>query len=213
LYLPHPDRCLLSRKTAIEADTTTGGDTSAKWPRLESVIPVRAARYRATNAGGTDVETGWVTALDVWLLEGQCQEFFCFMFFHQSSWSFQIISKIRGDIHKSRCTTGGKFSTGINDTEGKFATGTGGVVPVMGLYGNNFRLFYTCKWTWRNKFIYMLTQLPKGLKIFSICHWCHRISPQICEKIWNCPNGILRGLGDTDSWKKIWSRKSRGTVP
>jgi hypothetical protein len=37
--------------------------------------------------------------------------------------SFQIFSKIREDIRKSRCTTG------VNDTGGKFATGvcdTGG---------------------------------------------------------------------------------------
>jgi hypothetical protein len=38
--------------------------------------------------------------------------------------SFQIFSKIRGDIRKSRCTTGvndtvGKFATGVNDTGGK----------------------------------------------------------------------------------------------
>jgi hypothetical protein len=33
-----------------------------------------------------------------------------------------MFSKIRGDICKSRCTTG------INDTSGKFATGTVGVV-------------------------------------------------------------------------------------
>jgi hypothetical protein len=47
---------------------------------------------------------------------------------------FQIFSKIRGDIRKSRCTigisnTGGKFATGANDTSGKFSTGindTGG---------------------------------------------------------------------------------------
>ncbi len=42
----------------------------------------------------------------------------------------------------------------------------------------------TFQWTWRKKFIYMLTLLHKGvqtkylkhfwLKIFSICHWCHR---------------------------------------
>ncbi len=36
---------------------------------------------------------------------------------------FRIFSKIRGDIRKSRCTTGvndtgGKFATGINDTGG-----------------------------------------------------------------------------------------------
>jgi hypothetical protein len=48
--------------------------------------------------------------------------------------SYQIFSKIRGDIRKSRCTTGandtgGKIAAGINDTGGKFATGinnTGG---------------------------------------------------------------------------------------
>ncbi len=28
------------------------------------------------------------------------------------------------------------------------------------------------------------------------------ISPQIVEKIWNGSNDILRGLGETDSWKK-----------
>ena len=28
------------------------------------------------------------------------------------------------------------------------------------------------------------------------------ISPQIIEKIRNGPSGILRGLGETDSWKK-----------
>ncbi len=55
--------------------------------------------------------------------------------------SFQIFSKIRGDICKSRCTTcinetGGKFAASVNDANGKltpvstgFATGdvdTGG---------------------------------------------------------------------------------------
>ncbi len=29
-----------------------------------------------------------------------------------------------------------------------------------------------------------------------------RISPRIFEKIWNDPIGILRGMGETDSWKK-----------
>ncbi len=38
---------------------------------------------------------------------------------------FKIFLKIRGDIRKSRCTTGindtgGKFAIGINDTGGKF---------------------------------------------------------------------------------------------
>ncbi len=30
-----------------------------------------------------------------------------------------------------------------------------------------------------------------------------RISPQIFEKIRNGPNGVLRGPGDTDLWKKL----------
>jgi hypothetical protein len=42
--------------------------------------------------------------------------------------SFQIFSKIRRDIHKSRCTTGinvtsGKFATGVSDSGGKFSAG------------------------------------------------------------------------------------------
>jgi hypothetical protein len=55
-------------------------------------------------------------------LKGQCHEIFCFRFFHESFspkplkitlGSFRIFSKIRGDIRKSRCTTG------IRDTGGK----------------------------------------------------------------------------------------------
>jgi hypothetical protein len=66
------------------------------------------------------------------------RDFLFLVFFHESvspqPWSiplrpFQIFSKIRGDIRKSRCTTGGKFATGVNDIGGKIATGindTGG---------------------------------------------------------------------------------------
>jgi hypothetical protein len=39
--------------------------------------------------------------------------------------------------------------------------------------------------------------------------WAANISANL-KKIWNCPNGILRGLGETDSWKNL---KSRCTVP
>jgi hypothetical protein len=35
-----------------------------------------------------------------------------------------------------------------------------------------------------------------------VVHLELRISRQIFEKIINCPYGILRGLGETDSWKK-----------
>jgi hypothetical protein len=40
-----------------------------------------------------------------------------------------------------------------------------------------------------------------------------RISPRIFEEIRNGPICILRGLRETDSWKKTKSQKSRGTVP
>jgi hypothetical protein len=42
--------------------------------------------------------------------------------------SFRIFSKIRRDIHTSKCTTG------ISDTGGKFATNTAGVVDTGGKF-------------------------------------------------------------------------------
>ncbi len=59
-------------------------------------------------------------------------------------------------------------------------------------------------------------------RFFPICHRCrwHRWQTLICEylrekfeKIWNSPNGIIRGLGETNSWKKTRNKKSRDTVP
>ncbi len=79
------------------------------------------------------------------------------------------------------------------------------------------------KWTWRRKMFYlycMSTRLPKGvqtkylklsfLKIFSICHlfqrhrWCTLKCeyPRLFRQNLKLPNGIFRGLGETDSWKK-----------
>ncbi len=40
-----------------------------------------------------------------------------------------------------------------------------------------------------------------------------RISPQIFAKIWNDPNEILKGPGDTDLGKKTWSQKSSVRLP
>jgi hypothetical protein len=34
-----------------------------------------------------------------------------------------------------------------------------------------------------------------------VLHLELQISPQIFEKIWNGPYGLLRGLGETESWK------------
>jgi hypothetical protein len=38
--------------------------------------------------------------------------------------------------------------------------------------------------------------------VSTVVHLELRISPRILEKIRNGPNGILRGLGETDSYKK-----------
>ena len=69
--------------------------------------------------------------------------------------SFRIFSKIRGDIRKSRCTTGvvatsspcvvdngDKFATSVNNTGGKFAAGVndadGKLPPVSNNTGGKF---------------------------------------------------------------------------
>jgi hypothetical protein len=36
-----------------------------------------------------------------------------------------------------------------------------------------------------------------------VVHLELRISPRIFEKIRNGPKGLLRGLGETDSWKRV----------
>jgi hypothetical protein len=79
------------------------------------------------------------------------QKFFCFRFCHESSCpkplkktlgSFQIFSKILGDIRKLRCTTDvnhtdSKFATGINDTGGKFCHGTNSVVDTSNKFASS----------------------------------------------------------------------------
>ncbi len=49
-----------------------------------------------------------------------------------------------------------------------------------------------------------LTQVANLLPVslIPVVHLDLRISPRIFEKIWNSPNGILWGWGETDSWKK-----------
>jgi hypothetical protein len=72
---------------------------------------------------------------------------FCFWFFHESVspqpqgiplGPFQFFSKIRGDIRKSRCTTGidtgGKLTPGVNDTGGKFCHSFASVVDTGGKF-------------------------------------------------------------------------------
>ncbi len=42
--------------------------------------------------------------------------------------------------------------------------------------------------------------------------WAANISANF-QKLWNGPNGVIRGLGETDPCRKTWSQKSRNTVP
>jgi hypothetical protein len=110
-------------------------------------------------------------------LKGQCHKIFCFRFFSCESssskplkitvGSFQIFSKIRGDIHMSRCTTGS------NNTSGKFSTSTAAwqyrrqicrrcqrrQSQIMGTILNSRNLKVNLK----KKIYYMLTLLPKGV--------------------------------------------------
>ncbi len=51
------------------------------------------------------------------------------------------------------------------------------------------------------------------VSLIPVVHLHLRISPQIFEIFWNDPNVIFGGLGEDDSWKKTWSKKSRDTVP
>ncbi len=64
-----------------------------------------------------------------------------------------------------------------------------------------FRIF------WKFAEIFAAQGLPP------MVHLDLRISPRIFEKIRNDPNVIIRGLGEGDSWKKTFSKKSRDTVP
>ncbi len=109
--------------------------------------------------------------------------------------------------------TGGRFATGINDTA---------IVPPVPLMllipvannGNN-QTADILKWPWRKKFMYSTAQKcsKKIIKTFLFEDFFHlppvsvtpvvhlelRISLWMFKKNWNGPNGILRGLGETDS--------------
>ncbi len=114
-----------------------------------------------------------------------------------------------------------KFAANVNDTGGKLlpvSTSPGLNLPPVSMTlvannGNNMRL--------QIPYIYLLTftiqkDVPTKLLKFPIKDFFPLppvstttvvnlelwISPWIVEKIWNCPVGILRGLGETDSWKK-----------
>ncbi len=184
-------------------------------------------------------------------LKGQCHEIFFSGFFHGSAspqpqsiplGPFQIFPKIRGDICKTRCTiginyTGGKFSTGVNDTGGNIATvinDTGSKFSVCWYLWQNMETISGCRLLKVNLkakvYIYVnsTTQMCPNkiikifwLKIFSICHWCHRHRWRILsrEYLRKFSNKFVMGVMVYSGawWKlihvKTRSRKSRGTVP
>ncbi len=173
------------------------------------------------------------------MVKGQCHEIFCFWFF---SWinfppapeypiwtvsnfqqNLQRYSQVKVPLVSMTPTTNfatsftsvvdtnSKFATGGNDTGGKFATG---VNDTGRKQWEQYQAEDTLKWTWRQKFIYILTLLSKGvptklfkffwLKIFFMCHWCqrHRWSTLSCK--------YLRKFSKKFETRR---RKSRGTVP
>jgi hypothetical protein len=52
-----------------------------------------------------------------------------------------------------------------------------------------------------------------SVSLIPVVHLDLRISPQIFEKIWNGPNGILQSRGWNWFMKKTRSKKSRDIVP
>ncbi len=117
--------------------------------------------------------------------------------------SFQIFSKIRGDICKSRCTTGindigGKFAAGVNYTVGKLATNTASVVDTGGKFATSCQLhrqqiFWRCqRHRWCTLSCEYLHEFSKAFETFLI---------------------IYSGARGKLILEKICSRKSRDTVP
>ncbi len=68
-----------------------------------------------------------------------------------------------------------------------------------------------CRWYRRQIAAGVADNLPP-VSLILVANLDLWISPRIFEKIWNGPNGILWGWGETYSWK-TWSKKSRDTVP
>ncbi len=92
---------------------------------------------------------------------------------------FRILSKSRGDIRESRCTTGinntgGKIAAGINDTGGKFATS---ISDTGGKFLHHFLL--RCWYQWQ------------------ICHRCQRYRRQICHRCQRHRWQIATGINNT----------------
>ncbi len=114
-------------------------------------------------------------------LKGQCHKIFNFWFF---SWisspkllsiplgPFQIFSKIRGDIHISRCTTG------VVDTGGKWKKSSIIKVLII-LFGHLWEVELTYRYIFAFEFT-LRSQQPDIVPI--ICHRCCWHRRQICRR-------------------------------
>jgi hypothetical protein len=96
--------------------------------------------------------------------------------------------------------TGGKFATGVNDAGGKLPPGS--TTPAAKIYIYYYSTSQRCP----NKIIKIFQlegffHLPP-VSLTPVANLELRISPRIFAKIRNDPNGIIRGLEETDSRKK-----------
>ncbi len=122
--------------------------------------------------------------------------------------------------------TGGKFVAGVNDTVGKLlpASTTPAVNltpvswPLVANNGNNIRLLTPLSDLKEQIYLYVNSTTQrcpnKLIKLFWFKIFCHlplgtsavNISVNFWKN-WNAlPNGMLRGLGETDSWKNLKSK-------
>ncbi len=147
--------------------------------------------------------------------KGQSHEIFCFSFF---SWiifiqapenNIRIIVNFFTNILKSRCTTG------INDTLVNLPPILMvSLIPVVIILGTISECLHL-KMNLKKNVSILLTLLPKGVqnKIFKlfwlkIFYWrytfsCEYLREFYLKKSKRPPFGILRGLGETDSWKNL----------
>jgi len=134
---------------------------------------------------------------DILLERDSVTRFFASDFFHEYSFSkplkirlgsFQIFPKILlGDIRKSR------YTTDINDTEGKFAPGVKSAAGVKFAAGVNDNSGYL-------PLVSMtpVVNLPP-VPATPVVHLELRIFPRKKNFFKYGPNGILRGLGETET--------------
>ncbi len=139
-----------------------------------------------------------LSVIAVWIkfcdLKGVWHEIFVFRFFvwisfspapQYSTGAISMFFENLGRSFSQFCVDNGdKLFTGVNDTGHDMKK-----IPV-------------------SKFFHLLP-----ISLTPVINLYFRISQWIPLKFEMAPIGILRGLGETDSWSKAWSRKSRVKLP